>query len=77
MRVERTRAPVIQMFLSLTRGGQDAVDAAVRRDLHLQTRIAKHLEAILDTGAGSMYRVANSPFHDKPDKCTENHLDTQ
>ena len=64
MSVERTIAAVIQMFLSLTAGGQGAVDAVLERDLHLQTRIAKHLEMSSDTYVGSWDRVINSPLHD-------------
>ena len=48
-------APVIQMFLSLTgEGDQNTGDAVVRRDLHLQTRIAKHLDVLLDTRTGNV-----------------------
>ena len=36
-------AAVTQMFLPLTGGGQIGIDVAARKDLHLQTRIAKHL----------------------------------
>ena len=70
-------APVIQMFLSLTAGGQDTRDAVARRDLHLQTRIAKHLEVLLDTRAGNVYRITDSPLHNEPNECAENHLDAQ
>ena len=44
IRVEKTMAAVIQMFLSLTAGVQGAVNVGMKRNLHLQTRIAKHLE---------------------------------
>ena len=47
--VETTMAAVIQMLFSLTGGGQDTVDMTIGRDLHLQTRIAKHLETPSDT----------------------------
>jgi hypothetical protein len=40
---ERTIAAVTQMFLSLTGGDQSRVDVVATSDLHLQTRIAKHL----------------------------------
>lgn len=70
-------APVIQTFLSLTGGGQDTGYAVVRRDLHLQTRIAKHLEVLLDIRAGSVYRITNSRLHDEPNECAENHLDAE
>jgi len=49
----------------------------VRYNLHLQTRIAKHLEVLLDTRAASVYRIANSRLHDEPDECAENHLYAQ
>jgi len=70
-------APVIQTFLSLTGRGQDTGDAVVRRDLHLQTRIAKHLGLSLDIRAGNVYRITNSPLHNEPNERAENHLDAQ
>lgn len=77
MNVETTMAAVTQMFLSLTVGGQCAVDMVVRRNIHLQTRIAKHLEVSSDTRFGSDGYVADSPPHDGTSDGASNDLDSE
>lgn len=49
----------------------------IRRDLHLQTRIAKHLEVSSDTRVVNEYCIVNSPFHDGPNNCAEYDLNGQ
>jgi hypothetical protein len=75
MSVERTIAAVIQMFLSLTGGGgQGAIETVIGRDLHLQTRIAKHLHVPSDTRVGSEECTASSPFYYSSNHRTKNDL---
>lgn len=71
-------APVIRRFPPLTRAGQNEVDIAVKRDLHPQTRVAKHLTRYCQAKEyRKWWRAAHSHFDDGTDDGAKNNLSSQ